>query len=133
MRVVPLAATPNQSFTLTIDEIRWVIAIKDLGGVLAFDVTRDGERLLSGTRACAGEPIIPYAYLQYGNFIFTTVNDTLPSWQSFGISQILVYLNQAETNQIPPGSLGGAFNVEYLTDDHGFYLTTDTGEILTDD
>lgn len=96
MRVVSLAAIANQSFTVALDQVRWVLAVKDVGGVMTCDITRDGEELLAGTRVLAGEPIIPYDYLQAGNFLFVVGADTLPDWRQFGTTQFLVYLSAVE-------------------------------------
>lgn len=137
MRVVPLAAVPNQAFTITIEGVRWAVTVKTARGVMCADVARDGMPLLTGTRVLAGEAIIPYRYLQTGNFIFLTIAGELPDYNAFGVSQIMVFLSAEEIAAIPAISAGEVFaattTVEYLTTDDGFYLTTDTGEILTDD
>lgn len=137
MRVVPLAASPNQSFTVTLDGARWVVRLTATNGVMSADVSRDGVVLLTGARVPAGEALIPYRYLETGNFIFTTVQDALPDWALFGVSQTLFYLSPAEIADIlaNPLTIGEVdpFMPSYLTSDEGFYLTTDTGELLTDD
>lgn len=136
MRVVPLASTPNQSFTLTIDDVRWTLAVKVARGVMCADVGRDGVLLLSGVRVVAGEPIIPYAYLQTGNFLFLTIANEMPDYRAFGVSQSLVYLSAAEIAGVPAWTVGEALaasaQVGYLFTDKGLYLTTDAGELLTD-
>lgn len=132
MRLVPLAAVPNQSFTLTLDNVRWVLTLKTARGVLVADVDRDGAALLRGVRVLAGEMIIPYRYLQTANFVFLTQDDELPEWGLFGVSQSLVYLTAAEMAALP-AMTSPAFVPSFLTDDAGFYLTTDTGALLTDD
>lgn len=135
MRIVPLAAIPNQSFTVTIDGARWILAFKDIRGVIVVDVSRDGVELLRGSRALAGEGLIPFAYLQTGNFIFVVTGDTMPEYSQFGVSQLLVYLSTAELAAIPAATVDNLdpFRPSPLLSDEGFYLTTDTGEILTDD
>lgn len=135
MRVVPLANAANQAFTCTLDQVRWGLAIKEARGVMCVDVSRDGAVLLTGCRLLAGEAVIPYRYLQTGNFIMLTVHDELPDWRNFGLSQILVYLSAAEIAALPTLTVGelAPFEPSYLLDNNGFYLTTDTGEILTDD
>lgn len=136
MRIVPLAAVPNQSFTATLDNTRWVVRLVETEGVMAADVDRDGVRLLSGSRVLAGETLIPYRYLETGNFIFLTTGDDLPAWREFGVSQTLVYLSAAEMAEIRanPLTIGEVAPtvVSYLTSDEGFYLTTDDGALLED-
>ena len=96
MRVVPLSANPNQSFTLTIDSVRWGIRLRDVMGLMVADISRAGAALLTGTRILAGEAIIPYRYLETANFIMLTVGDELPDWQQFGMSQLLLYMSADE-------------------------------------
>lgn len=135
MRVVPLAATANQAFTITLNNVRWALTLKEARGVMCVDVTRDGVTLVSGSRIIAGEAVIPYRYLQTANFVFVTVADELPAWQQFGITQTFVYLTADEIASINAMTVGdfAPFEPSYLLDPNGFYLTTDTGEILTDD
>lgn len=137
MRTIPILATPNQSFAVTIDGVRWVLSIKSTNHVMIADIYRDGVLLLSGSRILAGEAIIPYQYLQSGNFLLLTISDTLPDFRVFGVSQLLVYLSRGEIATMPAVSVGEVFaaarTTEYLTTDDGFYLTTDTGSLLTDD
>lgn len=134
MRIVPLASVANQSFTVTIDGVRWIVAVKSTRGVMCVDMSRAGIEILTGIRALAGEPIIPYAYLQTGNFIFLTLDDALPDWRQFGVTQFLVYLSAIEIADIDPvtvGSFAPVSGSEFLTTDDGFYLTTDSGGLLT--
>lgn len=134
MRVVPLASTPNQAFTATLDGARWVVRVLTITGATVVDLARDGVQLLSGSRAVAGEPLIPYRYMETGNFIFLTQGDEMPEWSA---PQTLVYLSPAEVaaaraNPLTPSDILPS-EVSYLTSDDGFYLTSDTGELLTDD
>lgn len=132
MRLVPLAATPNQAFTVTIDGVRWSLRLVDAERAMAVDVSRDGVLLLSGYRAVAGEPLIPYRYLQTANFVFLTASDEMPEWSLFGVSQVLVYLSAGEVAALPQMTLGemDATALSYLTNDEGFYLTSDDGALL---
>lgn len=132
MRIVPLASAPNQAFTITLDGVRWSLRLLDIGDVTAVDVARDGVLVLSGCRVVAGEPLIPYRYLQTANFIFLTSSKELPVWSLFGVSQILVYLSAAEMDALPRMTVGEMtrLDISYLTTDEGFYLTTDNGALL---
>lgn len=137
MRIVPLASAPAQAFTLTIDGVRWGVAIKEARGVMCADISRNSEILLSGMRVLAGEVVIPYRYLQTANFLFLTAQNELPNWRQFGVSQLLVYLSAGETAATPQITVGEILaaqrRIGYLTTDDGFYITTDGGELLTDD
>lgn len=137
MRIVPLSPVPNQSFTVTLDGSRWGMRLTTGTGTTSVDVTRDGSALLMGARALAGEPLIPYAYLQTGNFIFVVNGGELPDYRAFGISQFLIYLSADEIAELNsyPLTVGGPdqFTPSFLTTDDGFYLTTDDEDLLTDD
>lgn len=96
MRIIPLSAIPNQEFSVRLDDTRLVLRIKEARGVMVADVQRDDLVLVSATRVLAGELIIPYTYLQQGNFLILTVDDELPDWRQFGVTQTLVYLTEEE-------------------------------------
>lgn len=96
MMEIAIAPVANQSFTVQLDGARYAFTIKEAAGVMVADVSRDDVLLLSGTRLVAGSPIIPYKYLQVGNFVLFTGNDDLPYYTEFGYSQQLAYLSAAE-------------------------------------
>lgn len=97
MRLIDITATPNQSFSVTLEGARWDFTIKQAVHCMVCDVTLDDTVILRGQRIVAGTPIIPYKYLQgSGNFVLLTENDELPFWDRFGVDQILVYATPAE-------------------------------------
>lgn len=132
MRVIPLATVPNQSFTLTLDGFRWTVRLASISYGTVCDLAKDGTTLLSAVRVVAGEPIIPYSYLQSGNFIFLTQSDILPIWGLFGTDQILVYLSTSEIASTESFSVGNLDmgNTQFLYTDDGLYITTDVGELI---
>jgi len=67
-------------------------------------VIRNNITLLSNIRLVAGMPMIPYEYLEAGNFVLTTLDDDLPDWNQFGISQSLIYVSEAELGEIRAGT-----------------------------
>lgn len=96
MRNIPLATIANQTLSIRLDDQRLVLRLKEASGVMVADLDRDGVRVLSAVRVLAGEPITPYAYLESGNFMLLTLNDELPDWRKFNLSQNLVYLSPGE-------------------------------------
>ena len=96
MRLIPIDATPNQSFSVRLNGSRYVLALRTVTGCMVADLDRDGVQVLRGVRLVAGEPVIPYAYLEDGNFMLTTVGDALPDWRQFGATQLLYYLTPDE-------------------------------------
>ena len=101
MQVVPLQAVPNQSFSIQLDGNNWDFVIHDCGnGLMAVDIALNGTQLISGFRMVPGWPLIPYQYLQDGNFVILTNNDEYPDWRQFGITQTLIYASQTEIQAI---------------------------------
>lgn len=96
MRIVPLETIPNQQFTIPLDNQRYDITIKEAHGIMAFTIVRDDIILIQGQRAVAGTPIIPYLYLQEGNFMFLTQDGELPDYRKFQTTQTFCYLTIAE-------------------------------------
>ena len=94
--VIELQQVPNQRVSVELDGDRYVIDFNDIGNVTAATVTRNDEVLVSGQRVVAGTPILPYQYLESGNFIFITDDGELPVYTEFGGTQTLYYLTQAE-------------------------------------
>lgn len=100
MRTLSLNATPNQSTSFLVDDVRFSLNIKEARGVMVADVTIGGEVVLTGSRLVAGEPVIPYRYLEAGNMFLLTEADALPAWAEFGASQTLVYLTADEMEAV---------------------------------
>lgn len=96
MKVIPISAIPNQSFSARLDNSLYDITIKEARGSMVISMTRDGATLLDAIRLTPGTPIIPYAYKESGNFVLTNINDDLPDYNKFGVSQNLIYLSAAE-------------------------------------
>lgn len=60
------------------------------------DIVRNETPVVSGMRAVAGTFLIPYKYLESGNFLIITANEEYPDYRQFGVSQYLIYFPQAE-------------------------------------
>lgn len=102
MQIIDIAQVPSQSFSVTIEGVRWDLLIKQANESMAMDVTADGIRLLSGQRVVAGTPVIPYPYLvDDGNFLIMTENDELPNWELFTVNQVLIYATFDEISAAP--------------------------------
>lgn len=111
MEQVPLAAVPNQSLSINLDGNAYDINVQATNGdsafgtlVMAFDIIRNGTPIVTGARAVPGSFLIPAAYLEDGNFTLHTMDDDYPDWQQFGITQVLVFVPQAELEAIRAGT-----------------------------
>lgn len=100
MQTIPISAIPNQSFTLTLDENQWQVALKTTNGVTSVSLVLNGEEVITNMRAVANKKIIPCEYQEAGNFIFITQNFQLPEYTQFGITQTLVYASASELEAI---------------------------------
>lgn len=95
-QIVPIQTVPNQELTTFLDNNSYDITIKETNGCMSINLVRNNVVILSGFRIVAGQPIIPYEYLEEGNFIMLTQNDDLPFYTAFNISQFLYYYSLAE-------------------------------------
>lgn len=94
---VSLAAVANQTLFIQLDERAYTITVHASGnGVMTADITRDSVVLLQGGRITPGMPLLPYRYLESGNFVLITDADALPDFEQFGVTQFLVYLSADE-------------------------------------
>lgn len=98
MQQIPLQNTPNQSFPITLDSIRYTLTLRTIGSITFISIDINGARVLSGERCPPNQPLIPYEYLENdgGNFAFVTANDEYPNYPSFGTTQKLIYASPAE-------------------------------------
>ena len=93
---VPLQAVPNQQLSIQLGVSRYDITIKEAIGVMSATVVRDGVTLIENVRLVAATPVLPYDYLEEGNFALTTADEELPDYTRFGVTQYLVYLDAVE-------------------------------------
>jgi len=96
MRQINLRPIPNQSFSISVDGNFFDIILNTTGDVTVATVYINNVLVISGQRLVAGYPMIPYRYLQNGNFILTTMNNELPYYPQFNISQFLIYASATE-------------------------------------
>lgn len=95
-QTLPLEAVPNQSFFIRLEDVRYFVEIKEAGGMMSATIDRAGVRLVTGMRCAAGTPLLPYRYLETGNFMFVADPGVIPYFPDFGRSCLLVYLTAAE-------------------------------------
>lgn len=97
MLTIALQPVPNQSFTMTLGGDVYELTLQAAKGIMAATLARNGTTLLSGFRCVANSPLIPYRYMESGNFLLLTANnEELPDYAAFGVTQSLVYLTADE-------------------------------------
>lgn len=101
-QIVPIESVPNQSLSIQLDDTRYEMRFRDLGGVMAVDISIDDEVILKGHRVVGGLPLIPYKYLEGdgGNFVFLTELGDIVYWDQFNSTQFLLYITVAELEVI---------------------------------
>lgn len=102
MKEIPLQALPAQTFSVPLDNNVWDISIKLTAGAISCSFILNGTKVIDNIRAVAGYRLIPYDYLQDGNFAFITMNFEVPDYTKFGTTQKLVYISQAELDGMTP-------------------------------
>jgi hypothetical protein len=104
MQQIPLAAIPNQTFTVTLDGNFYALTFKFANGIMTCTIYINDVLVLSNVRVVAGFPIIPYEYLENGNFVILTENEEYPDYTQFGITQQLIYASAAELGALRGGT-----------------------------
>lgn len=93
---VSIAAVPNQSLFVQLDERAYSLAFRTLGTSTSVTIVRDDVTLIEGSRVVTGTPLLPYHHQESGNFVLSTQDDSLPDYTQFGITQFLTYLSADE-------------------------------------
>lgn len=103
MQIIPIDAVPNQAFSVRLDGVLYAFQIKEAHGVMAVDISRNNTYLVRGLMMKGETPLIPYRYMEEGNFIITTDGEFEPYYDQFGVSQKLIYLTVAEVEEARNG------------------------------
>ena len=92
---IPIENIPNQSLSIQLDEVRYGIRFRDIGGMMSADISIDDQLIIEGLRVVGGYPLIPYKYLEGEgvNFIFLTELGDRVYWDQFGVSESLLYFS----------------------------------------
>lgn len=107
MQLIPLIIEPNQSLNITLGGDNYNIKLNDVNNnddeidvLMTSTIQRNNVDIISGFRMLAGEPLIPFRYLENGNFVFFTNNDEFPDYRQFGITQFLYFFDEDELREI---------------------------------
>ncbi len=100
MQVIPLQAIPNQRFSLTLGNDAYDFRLNTCVNITTLSLMRNQAIILLGERIPPDTPIIPYRYLEAGNFILVTQNGEYPLFSQFGITQFLAFFTQDEIDAI---------------------------------
>lgn len=93
---IPILNVPNQSFSITIGDNRYVFDFVSIPGGIAYSINRNGEYLIQGCKLLSNVPLLLYPRFADGNFYLTTEFDAIPDYSQFGVTQFLYYLTSEE-------------------------------------
>jgi hypothetical protein len=104
MMNVPIQSLPNQTFSISLENNTYDITLKETNGVISATVVRNDIIIVENQRCVAGFPVIPYEYLEDGNFIFFTQDEQLPDYTQFNATQSFNYITALELAafRVPP-------------------------------
>ena len=94
--LIPLESLPNQRIAILLDGLFYELTLQAVDTAMAVTIIRDGTTLVTGARIVAETPLIPYRYLEAGNFIFIGDTESAPFYTNFGDTQNLIYLTASE-------------------------------------
>lgn len=96
---IPIIAAPNQTFSIQLEDSTYQLTLRFVINFMIVDVIRDSQAIISGMRIMPNFRIIPYRYLEQGNFFLLTANGSYPNYTQFGITQFLIYATQDELQE----------------------------------
>jgi len=101
MKLITLQQIPNQEVIITLDGSRYKIQIKSASGFMTYGIERDGVVIIeNGNRVVNGAPLLPYKYMESGNFVLDIPETELPDYKKFGVTQFLFYASQEEIEAV---------------------------------
>ena len=107
MEIAPLQAIPNQELNIKLNGNNYRITIKSVNNtddpennLMAVSIERNNVSLISGFRLVGGFTVIPYRYLEDGNFAFSTPDQNYPDYTRFGVTQFMLYADPEELEDI---------------------------------
>jgi hypothetical protein len=100
LKEITLDNSPNQSLSIELDGLLYDLTIKETNGVMSITIIRDNVTILESLRMLPNTPLIPFEYLENGNFVMLTLDDEYPYYTQFNVTQTLIYASQDEINAI---------------------------------
>lgn len=93
---IRLAQIPNQSFSLQLNNVFYQITLRYVINLMTCTIKRDDQVIIENVRCQPNQKIIPYNYLEDGNFAFVTINNEYPLYTRFNVDQFFVYASAEE-------------------------------------
>lgn len=93
---IPVDSLPSQELAVELDGSRYVLRLFSAAGLMFMDITRDEQVVILAAKCLPNQRIIPFRYLESGNFFFETPNDEYPDYTKFGDTHLLFFVTQGE-------------------------------------
>ena len=105
MYIIPLEQTPNQEFSVTIDDVFYQIRLRywspDNEGVIFSQVKVGDNEWTGSTRCVPYQSLIPYTYqTNGGNFYFICTDNHYPDYTKFNVEHKLIYMTNEELEEL---------------------------------
>lgn len=104
MQQIPLTKTPQQNFTVTLNDTDFEISLRTADDIMLISISAGGVELIKNVKCFPEQPILQFPYLQKnGDFWFKTVNGIYPFWTDFDVTTFLFYLSPEELKSAQEG------------------------------
>lgn len=100
MQEIVVENIPQQSFNVSLGDSQWTLSFRTANNASAdctlADIKKDGTDIATGILCIPNMPLIPYEYMQKGNFVFISSDDAYPNYTNFGVTNQLYYVPKEE-------------------------------------
>ena len=100
MQLIPVQPLPNQSFSTTLGSDLYDLKFITCVNITACTILRNKQLIVLNSRVVPNMPIIPYKYLEAGNFMMLVRSGQYPIYSEFGVTQFLIYASADELASI---------------------------------
>lgn len=98
MEAITIDSIPSQDFTIPLGGNNYEIDIFSIDGHMSYNLSINGVAIISGFKMVNDIPLLPYRHQEVsGNIILQIPETEIPDYRRFGASQLLFYLDEAET------------------------------------
>lgn len=102
MEPIILTNDPNQEFNYELDDVRYRVTLMSDGEYCFAEVYVNDVLVVPSVLVPAGQPLIPFEYINKGNMLFinTDDSDSYPNYKKFGVTQFLYVMSQKEIDAL---------------------------------
>lgn len=92
---------PNQKFNFSVDNGTVEVELRTVDNITLMSVKSNGNNVVNSIKVAPNVLLLGYNHLQeqYGDFIFTTVDNEYPYYKNFNNANKLYHLNYEEVKE----------------------------------